>query len=965
MLHEIVEKQANKSPDMVAFVSGDTALTYWQLNDQSARVAKFLAKCYSIKAGDRVATSVSRTSYQMILLLALSKLGATSIFMSKLCPDKRIASILRGSRPALLITDESSFAAEHIEHQRRVILDHKAQEEILTYEMDEDLINLPKEQSQRDDLFAYIVYTSGTTGEPKGVPIKHAGLHYWEKIIAENTDISSGDRVLGFCSAGFDAHVWEYLLAFATGATYYLTDHSTRQDISALVNFMSHNEITHATLIPTKIRQLSGTDLSILQRKLRTIFTTGEACTPDMVQSFEAHKIRLVNCYGPSEATFGISITECNSADIVNDIVPIAKPIGDEIKIKVVDDNFKPVQSGNLGELIFSSPYLTSGYLHSSNIDTSNNFWINPKGRRYFCTGDSVSQHPSKENLLLYHGRKTLSSQAKINGILINPLETESKIREFPYVKDVCVLLNNFEPDNLFLVAFIVLVKQKINKTTTEQRIRKKLRESLINEAIPAVNFYTKKLPETNNGKVDRNKLHLKMKSKLKVMLNDNRLISSIKNETLRKVFKIFQETLPVCSSLDQDFESLGGNSIRFSGLLSRITKEFNINIPLQAFGDFNELTAKKCYGLVQERLLMAKAKVLITPLDEHFQSKNTINLFLFPPITGEANKTYQQLANYLQKETKDVCIYMINLKLKKFLQEEIEEKHMDLVIKQIAKSILKIQSDKPFYFLGWSDGGTKAWRVAELLESQGKTISYLGLIDAIAPPYYHKLTPQAFKKELTLLVNNLIDLFDKNFNENLRSSAKDICNVSTEKMQKLSHADLVKKIFKLFLSKAKGVDIKYYIKLAELTILYNLSNNCQQLNVKPRIYPLRKTVKRIKNSGAGLTIEAGLGWYEHANQCVLYRLLPGEHFSVVNDPETIKAAIDAIIPDLTQRLKNSNDSSGIRELLQTEFGKIQTMLFHNLPRRNSSPPPYQITDMDKLHLEPKNELKARSLDNF
>ncbi|MFN7096062.1 MAG: AMP-binding protein [Gammaproteobacteria bacterium] len=176
-------------------------------------------------------------------------------------------------------------------------------------------------------------------------------------------------------------------MAWSGGAAIYFINKKSRIDSTQLLDLWEQNEITHATLVPSLIRAIAeqeGALKRLKQQGLKAIFSTGEVCTPELVSQLEQADIECWNCYGPTENTLGMSMKKITSDMIKDDIVPIAFPEGDEIKIALLDEKKEEVPVGGKGTLYITSPYLTPGYFNREK-ENSKKFWMNSTGKRFFA----------------------------------------------------------------------------------------------------------------------------------------------------------------------------------------------------------------------------------------------------------------------------------------------------------------------------------------------------------------------------------------------------------------------------------------------------------------------------------------------------------------------------------------------------------------------------------------------------
>ena len=368
MLHILFEKMAADYPHHTAIQYEDEdPLTYQEVNRRANQLAHTLLQ-NAIQIQNKVLVRLERTPEQIIVLLALLKIGAIYIPLSIEQPESRLKQILTDCSPKLIITsallENTDHLSSHYSSLPVLFLDNEA-----VY-IREQSAEKPAGIDLQDNLIAYIAYSSGSTGSPKGIPIKHAGMtRYWEGILKSQIK-HKAPRVLANVSIDFDAHVWEYLMAWTFGSALYLTHNETRKDSQKLANFIIKHHVSDMTLTPSVLRTFTELQIRAFATSgLKAIYSTGDACTLDIVSQFTKYNIAIFNCYGPTEATFGLSMLPCKPNDFYQGMAPIGLPPADsKISIQIIDESGKrEVNEEEMGELVIHSPYLTPGYNNVKN----------------------------------------------------------------------------------------------------------------------------------------------------------------------------------------------------------------------------------------------------------------------------------------------------------------------------------------------------------------------------------------------------------------------------------------------------------------------------------------------------------------------------------------------------------------------------------------------------------------------
>lgn len=369
-------------------------------------------------------------------------------------------------------------------------------------------------------------------------------------------------------SPAYDARIAEYICAFSGGGTLHLLGKSERKDLNHIVKRCKKDSITSllfiASLLGTKKSELIIQQLK--EAGLENLLVTGDVCTAYLKNLCENLNIKLWNCYGPTEATFGISKRLVNWNSLYNSMVPIAMPYGSEIKVHIID-----------GEICIESAYLTPGYLNASHNEKAFKQFRTLEGEfvRVFRTGDLgqiIENSETLEKFILYEGRISEHSHCKINGVKVNPLYIEQVLLEYNDINSnselqVSVVIKNIE-DKFKPFAYIVC-NQNLNK----QHFLEYLKQSLKAEEIPVV-IKLENLPRL--GSSDKiNKFLLKNRNDT---TNENFFLTTQTltpaNELENSLANILYQMGYSNFSQDTDFIALGIDSIIMPILINKIQTE-------------------------------------------------------------------------------------------------------------------------------------------------------------------------------------------------------------------------------------------------------------------------------------------------------------------------------------------------------------------------------------------------------
>jgi amino acid adenylation domain-containing protein len=439
-LHETFERQAAATPDVVAIECGDRRWTYAELDRQSTRLARLLAE-HGARPGRFVAIYLERSELPVVAVLACHKSGAAYVPIDPSYPTERIRHIVAELGPAVCLTESglAPKAEEAFRGTRVILLD--AHEAAVSRRSDVPIGRNESGVSPAD--LAYVIYTSGTTGRPKGVMAEHRAVAWYVEAFNEVCGTRVGDRVYQGFSLSFDGSVEEIWMAFSNGSTLVVPTGDAPRFGDDLGRYLGAHGVTYFSTVPTMLSTL-GADVP----SLRTIVLSGEVCPPELVSRWATGGRRLLNVYGPTEATVNTTVAECRAGTPVT----IGRPL-DGYGLHVVDEQLQPVPRGAKGELLISGPTLARGYVHQPEL-TRERFLENPRidgADRYYRTGDLVRWADGGD--LEFHGR--IDSQVKIRGYRVELSEIESVLAEHPEVRTAAVHL--VERDGLQQLAACVV----------------------------------------------------------------------------------------------------------------------------------------------------------------------------------------------------------------------------------------------------------------------------------------------------------------------------------------------------------------------------------------------------------------------------------------------------------------------------------------------------------------------------
>ncbi|MBQ6181188.1 MAG: amino acid adenylation domain-containing protein, partial [Ruminococcus sp.] len=522
-------------------------LTYAELNAKANSLAYKLRE-KGVKPDDFVALITDRSAEMVAAIYGVIKAGGAYVPIDPTYPEDRIAFMLEDSAPkaVLKFTNEAVNIPEGIEVidlSDKSIWDCKSD--------DLAIVNKPSD-------LVYCIYTSGTTGKPKGVILENTGLVGLIKSYEEVFEMSSKDRMMQFASYCFDQSVGDIFGAMLNGAALYVVSTDMRYNMSELEAYMKSEKITVASLTPKVIRELDICGMP----ELRLLDSGGEAAELDVLREIAASGRKVINSYGPTEATVNTTYSEIK-AD--TEKVVIGTP-SCHTQVYIMNGS-EMCGIGVPGELCIVGDGLARGYLNRPEL-TAEKFVKNPFGEgRMYRSGDLARWLP--DGNIEYLGR--IDEQVKIRGFRIELGEIESRIREIENINDCAVIAKEDASGDKAIYAYYTS-----ERNVDISDVRNRLAESLPEYMVPAYMMQIEMFPVTRNGKLDKKALP-------EIEGKAAREYIAPRNEIEEKICDIFSEILNVEQvGIKDSFFELGGHSLRATRLVNRIEAETGTRIALK-----------------------------------------------------------------------------------------------------------------------------------------------------------------------------------------------------------------------------------------------------------------------------------------------------------------------------------------------------------------------------------------------
>jgi amino acid adenylation domain-containing protein len=566
-IHQVFEAQVECTPDNVAVVFAEQALTYRELNTRANRLAHHL-RTLGVGPEVLVGLCVERSLELLVGLLGVLKAGAAYVPLDPAYPPERLAFMLADAEASVLVTQQQWVARLQAPRVQVVCLDGDGQH-WASQPADNPVSGVTPAN------LVYVMYTSGATGQPKGVMISHCALGNHMHWMQATFPLTAADRVVQKTSISFDASVWEIFAPLMVGGRLIVASPGGHQDSAYLVELFTTQQVTMLKLVPSLLQMLLEEDALAICRSLRQVFCGGEALSPALQERFFGHlEAQLYNLYGPTEATIDVAYWACERGG-GRRIVPIGRPIANT-QLYLLDTQLQPVPIGVPGELYIGGVSLARGYLHRPEL-TAEAFVPNPfsaePGARLYKTGDLARYLP--DGNIEFLGR--LDNQVKIRGYRIELGEIEITLAHHPAIRQAVILAREDTPGDRRLVAYCVLYHGLVADI---HELRSFLQTKLPDYMIPATFVMLDALPLTPSGKVDRRALPAPGQAQ------PLRSESFVAPRTPIEEFLggIWASVLQVESvGIHDNFFALGGHSLLAVQVMSRLRKVCQVDVPLRA----------------------------------------------------------------------------------------------------------------------------------------------------------------------------------------------------------------------------------------------------------------------------------------------------------------------------------------------------------------------------------------------
>jgi aspartate racemase len=836
-IQELFEIQVKQNASSIAVRCGKEELTYAELNDRANRLAHYLRE-YGVGPETRVGICLERSVDLVISLLGILKAGGAYLPLDANYPSERLAYMLHDAEPLLLLT-QTKFLSQLPKSGANVI----CLDVVGSLIADERCDNPPCETTLEN--LAYVMYTSGSTGYPKGVAVTHRNV---VRLVKENNyaSMDANEVFLLFAPLTFDASTLEVWGPLSNGGQLVVfPPHAPT--LEELGRTIEENKVSTLWLTAGLFHQLVDARPQSLT-PVRQLLAGGDVLSVPHVEKALRfmNGNQLINGYGPTENT---TFTCCHLIKAAaGHSIPIGRPLANT-QVYVLDANYQPVPIGVPGELYVGGDGLARGYLNRPD-QTAEKFIPNPfsamPGGRLYRTGDVVRFLPGGELEFIHR----VDQQVKIRGFRIEPGEVEYVLEQHPGVTGCAVNAVSDHTGEKFLAAYVVADDQELEASDLRSYLRTKLPEYMM----PAAFVFMDALPLTDNGKVDRRALPDVDRS----TLTKSEQYVGPRTATERALTEIWTRALHLqrVGVFDNFFE-VGGNSLTATRVMSRVCSMLNVELPLRAL--FESPTIADFAQVIEKT---AEGKSFVWPTVMKIQPLGTRRPIFFVAAPDINALGYIRLADHLGD---DQPLY--GLQSQKYLKTTTDEHGRPLlefsqsVVEELAteyvRAMREVQPHGPYLLGGMCRGAHIAFEMATQLKAQRETVSMLAILDT-------------WVMENTYSYLFYLDYYYHRTQWFLRLSAREKFGFVKDKVSR----SLDNVAIRLRLREGHGT------ALPPVTAVY-----WPDSSFVPSSYDGRITVFRVPNQPATRIRSHSLGWESRSTTGVDVEVVPGGHETLLREP--------------------------------------------------------------------------------
>ena len=565
-IHDLVQAQAEKTPEAIAVAEADRRLTYAELNVRANQLAHYL-QARGAGLETPVAVCLQRSAEWIVALLGILKAGSAYVPLDPKYPQERLGFMLADSGAPLVLT---------VERLRGAVAGFAGK--IICVDTEETEIGRQKRRNPgaktTPNNLAYVIYTSGSAGRPKGVATEHAGVVNLIAWYGREYAVTPSDRTTHLASVAFDASVLEVWPILAAGASLHLPGDQTLAEPRRLARWLAAEKIT-ICFLPTPLAEAVLDEPWPEESALRLLLAGGDRLHRAPRQPLP---FRLMNLYGPTENSVAATSGEVLPAAEQEGPPPIGRPIAN-VRVYVLDESMDPVPVGIAGELHIAGAGLARGYIHHPEL-TAGAFVPDPfsaYGGRLYKTGDRARWLP--DGKLVFLGR--LDDQVKIRGFRVELGEIEAVLSQHPQVREQVVLAPEEVGHHVPMVGekrLVAYVVPQDGQAPIRSELRNHLQGKLPEYMVPSAFVMLDRLPLTPNGKIDRRALLAPGQERPDLGTSYAAPRTAIEEQ----LAVIWAEALGLERvGIHDNFFDLGGNSLTVMRVAARVHMLLDVELPV------------------------------------------------------------------------------------------------------------------------------------------------------------------------------------------------------------------------------------------------------------------------------------------------------------------------------------------------------------------------------------------------
>ena len=568
------EQVAEQLPDQIAIEFGDQKMTYSELNAQANHVAHTILNEVDEKEA-RISFFLEHGLSQIIALLGTIKACKPYVALDTHFPAERNQYMLKDSGSRLLVTNSLNLS-----QARALAGDIKL---LNIDEIDKEGRSGNPTRDRDPDSMVFIMYTSGSTGEPKGVIHTNRGIVHYIKRFSEAIGTNTSDRIAFYYSISFSAHTMPILTALLNGATLMIYD-LRKDNLSEFAKWLRSQKVTATLMIPSTLRHFQAVlNQNFKMPAMRQLWIGGETLYRSDVDKIRKHLKKhsiVINLYASSEAFFSRYYTMDQDTVIKTNIVPIGYYVED-MDIDIVDEELKRVDPNQVGEILIKSPYLATGYLNKPDQTSEDFIFEEETGIIKFRSKDLG--YKQSDGCIVHIGRS--DSMVKVRGYRVDLGEIENNLLQHKNLKEASVQLKENPYGTKHIVAYVVA---KDDSSIDFEYLKMGILRMLPEYMVPSYFVQLKSLPRNEIGKLDKKAIpdpDWNRFDKDKVIIQPKNAIEY----ELQEIFQRILEVQPI--SMDDNILDLGADSLRLFVAFDEIEKKYGKKLNIDSFVENPTLT--------------------------------------------------------------------------------------------------------------------------------------------------------------------------------------------------------------------------------------------------------------------------------------------------------------------------------------------------------------------------------------